>query len=1771
MINSAPFDLQTLAAVKPGLNAAFAEISAGLERFLKSPVGNESSLEAARSQLRGLLGVLKMAGLDGLAVFCAELELVLGEMAAHPRQLTTMSPDVLRRSLSGITQFLDALADGADNASLRLFSQYQELQQLRGLEMSFKLDLFYPDLAVQLPQRILNIPLREDAKPHLKLLRSQYQQGLMRWLRQDDVVVAAEQMQHAVDGAISCVPQNNSRAFWWVAYALFECVKLDDLPEEANVRKLLSRIDQQMRAVAEGANGDISPTVNEMLYIVGCSQTSTEHIESVKQAYALQCYLPNQSALSMGEVERLRVVLREQLRGAEENWERSVQGDDASCEKFKTHVKQFVLDSDKFERSALQSLAKQIQVLSADVATSEHARVIAIDMAMALLLLGSGIENYSQLDDGFQKQARILFERMQAVTNQQPEDVQMFAELVDLHFQMVQADIVMPLANEMLANLQRVEQGLNSFFSDSSQRGELNGLLRLLNQVHGGLCISSMQQADQLLSLIQVEVRQLMQSDDALQPEIISDLANAVGRLENYLQHLAHGLSADVALQKSSLVILEKSLQAHAPIADAPVEQPVSIEPAAVELIARQQDYAPLETAIVNSVDAEPAVVESPQEFAPVIADASVQPAIEAEMERPIIEDQELLDIFLEEAQEVLSSIRSNLEVCLLHPDNQEALVTIRRGFHTFKGSGRMVGLNNLGEVAWSVERALNSWLQNNKSATAGVLKFVGESAQAFAGWVDELGKLGGVRVEASELVRAAQNIEDGLDPTLPIVEKEAPGSALELISDSEGVQTSEPKFELETMVEFASDLTKQSEPEKTLEVAAEPVMQLEAEPQAETELTEDVVVIGDKSLSLSLFNIATAESMENVALLQEQYDGLRAAALPIVQYDFMRAAHTLVGLNQAMGFAEAVDLAHALENWSRVHLEQSAVINADQLNMLEESITALGDMVLSVCNLQTPPPRVDLVESLLADIKQATMLQASEAAETMSRPLEILSSPSMEELTLVEPVYVKPVAGRTDEEKPAVLDEIDAQLLPLFLEEADELCPKIGEGLRDWREQPQNQQYAQLFKRQIHTMKGSSRMVGAMRIGEIAHEMEDRVSAAASKGSEAGYWDALENDFDNIMALLEELRGGKPAVISNKNAQVAPDEIDRHVTEQPSAERKNDRRMLDQSGERVAPGNMLRVRSDVVDRLVNDAGEISVARSRIETELRGFKENLLELTNSVSRLRQQLREVEIHAEGQMQARVSLARENAEQFDPLEFDRFTRLQELTRFMTESVFDVQTVQQMLLKKLDDTAAMMQVQARLNREMQQRLMSVRMVSFNSITDRLYRIVRQTGKELNKRANLELKGTNVELDRSVLEKMIAPFEHLLRNAIVHGLESKELRTQSGKNPIGEIFLGVRQESNEVVFEFSDDGAGLNYVALRSKAMAGGLLHAGEDVTDDQLAQLIFTSGLSTAASVTEVAGRGVGMDVVRSEIVGLGGRIDVSSKRGQGTQFLIYLPLTLAVTQIVLVRSGDNTFAIPSVMVEQVRQIKSSDMIALHQAQKLEWQGKVYPLHYLSQLLSDAEFTPENQPRNPLLLLRSGEQRYALHVDELLGNQEAVVKNIGPQLARHAGIAGATVLGNGAVVMILNPAQLAQRISSGSKASRALAVKELNILPLIMVVDDSLTVRKITSRMLIRAGYQVVTATDGVDALEQLEEFTPDVMLLDIEMPRMDGFALAKELRRSPNTKNLPIIMITSRTADKHRDYAMQLGVNTYLGKPYQEDELLQNIADFVAVHK
>lgn len=1671
MTNSASaLDLSALAAMKPGLGSSLAEIGGRLERFFDTPASDSVDMKVASDELHRLIGVLKVARLDALVVFCTELDTVLGELC-RMRQLSPAHLEVLRRALFGITHYLDALAHGADNAALHLFPQYRELQQLRGMEMSFELDLFYPNLAVTLPHDVLLAPVLSTEKARIKALRSQYQQGLLRWLRQDDLQAALQLMQLALDGVMRCLPQDGSRAFWWVAGGLLDCLKLDGLSPELNARKLLGRIEQQIRMVAEDSVSDVQPVMNEMLYLIGRSHTVSDQVDAIKRVYALDRYLPELTALPPGSLALLLTDMRDQLRVAEENWEQCTQGNSAACEKFVERISHLSAQSEKLDRNTLQYLIGQIHELSKYTSSPEHLQLITVDMALALLLLDSGIEHYNSLGNGFQEQARILSERMHAAVKQQPENVQQMADMVSLHYKMEQASVIIPLANEMLANLQHVEQGLNAFFSDAGKRDELGRLLRLLNQIHGGLYILSLDHADKLLLLIREVVERFAEGEAVPKLPESRSLAGAVSALENYLHRLTHGQSGDVASLQSALAEMGKLQQETAQAATAPE-------------LAHLQDA-----------------------------------------QRPAGEDQELLEVFLEEAQEVMRIMRDNLEISQLHPDSREPLVTIRRGFHTLKGSGRMVGLMELGDVAWRIERALNNWLRDNKPATPGLLAFIGQATQSFAAWVDALNAHGAVRIVADALIAAAQRIEDGIDPEVP-------------------------------------------------EAIAVPAAPAPAP-------TEDVVTVGEITLPAALFNIASAEAMQNVAIMHKQLAALCMATQPAIQYDFMRAAHTLAGVNRTMGFVAVAELAYALEGWLQTQLDKGNALAAPQLSLLQRAVVMLDTMAQNVCDKQMPQPQPDLIAQLNVGKArpdgQTAPSKVIAENEAEGRSIEEQPSeaegPSLEEqpIAAVQGQEQPAAVSRTEpetEEQPTLQarDDVDEQLLPTFLEEAEDLGPKIGAGLRAWKNAPGDAKHPDMLKRLLHTIKGSARMAGAMRIGEIAHRMEDCVQEATQKRDLAACWSKLDSDFDRIGGLIEELRSWK----SKKVEAAAAPKYNRRATDRAGAERRIEWHTLDMGAERAPLTNMLRVRSDVVDKLVNEASEISVLRSRMETELRGFKDGLLELTDSVLRLRKQLREIEIQAESRMQARVSQDRAGMEQFDPLELDRFTRLQELTRFMNESVHDVQTVQQSLLKNIDETSAAISAQARINRELQQSLMSVRMVPFSSISERLYRVVRQTGKELNKRANLELIGTSVELDRSVLEKMTAPLEHLLRNAIAHGLESEQLRVQNGKDAIGDIRISLRQESNEVVFEFSDDGTGLDFAALREKAVAKGLLKADDAATEEQLAQLIFISGLSTAAEVTEVAGRGIGMDVVRSEIASLGGRIDLRSRKGQGVHFIIHLPLTLAVTQVLMVRAGEAIYAIPSSIVEQARQLKPGDLAQIYDAQQIEWQGNTYLLRYLPHLLGDNERIPENQPHNAVLLLRSGEQRIALHVDSLQGNHEAVVKNIGPQLAHLHGIAGATVRGNGSVVLIINPVQIAQRIKTlnvrHGPAEQA-AVQGLRTQPLVMVVDDSLTVRKITTRLLQRTGYQVVTARDGVDALEKMSEILPAVLLLDVEMPRMDGFELTRLLRHDVRTQDLPIIMITSRASEKHRSLAMQLPVDAYLGKPFQEEELLRRIAGFI----
>nr|MBP6108026.1 response regulator [Steroidobacteraceae bacterium]MBP7015441.1 response regulator [Steroidobacteraceae bacterium] len=609
---------------------------------------------------------------------------------------------------------------------------------------------------------------------------------------------------------------------------------------------------------------------------------------------------------------------------------------------------------------------------------------------------------------------------------------------------------------------------------------------------------------------------------------------------------------------------------------------------------------------------------------------------------------------------------------------------------------------------------------------------------------------------------------------------------------------------------------------------------------------------------------------------------------------------------------------------------------------------------------------------------------------------------------------------------------------------------------------------------------------------------------------------------------------------------------------------------------EPVAPterGELARVDADLLDDLLNNAGEVSIFRARIEQQMTSIEFNLAELDRTVTRLREQLRKLEMETEAQVLHRHQTDDQvHRTDFDPLELDRYSNIQQLSRALAESVSDVASIEGLLAQLNRDTQNLLQQQGRVVTEVQNGLMRTRMVPFQRHVHRLTRLLRQAATEAGKKAELIVEGASGELDRQVLERMLPPFEHMLRNAVVHGLEAPAERVAVGKPETGHVTLKVQREGAEVVIAVEDDGAGLNVAAIHAKARQMGLLQPGMELTDEESLQLILEPGFSTADRLTQQAGRGVGMDVVATEIKKLGGALFIESKRGAGARFTIRLPFTLAITQALIVRAHDELFALPMATVEGVARLTRTE-IQRHLDEEpatFEYGGQQYRFQHLGVFVgSGPSLLPETEVALPVILVRAGEHSTALVLDELIGSREIVVKPVGPQIAGIRGISGATILGDGRIVVILDMGTLVRSEWRARAAESARSVHDDRIFA--MVVDDSITVRRVTQRLLERNGMRVLTAKDGVEALSLLQEHVPDVILLDIEMPRMDGYEVAAHVRSDARLADVPIIMITSRVGDKHRARAIELGVDDYLGKPYQESQLLDAIEPLVLARR
>ncbi|MFN3235520.1 MAG: Hpt domain-containing protein, partial [Pseudomonadales bacterium] len=891
---------------------------------------------------------------------------------------------------------------------------------------------------------------------------------------------------------------------------------------------------------------------------------------------------------------------------------------------------------------------------------------------------------------------------------------------------------------------------------------------------------------------------------------------------------------------------------------------------------------------------------------------------------------------------------------------------------------------------------------------------------------------------------------------------------------------------------------------------------------------------------------------------------------------NLLRHLHTLKGGARLAGINSLGEFTHNFETYL-IQVQQNPL-------PLDDSFFALlnerQDEITRRLEIYSKHTRGEASEEELASLRTAGAPVAAEADSSNEVTADEMVAAEEDGTTAT-------VVGTMVETMDLPEDDIDEDILPIFIEEAEELVEAIDQCILDWSSTPDAAEFYDDLLRHLHTLKGGARLAGINSLGEFAHNFEtyliglERTPEALNEA----FFASLNQQQDEIHRRVDVYRKMSQGAASDEEvaslgqAPAVPAEVVSSAAQSAPEENRSEEATTKPDAAPSSPGSqeMVRVSAELLEDLISLAGESNITRGRVEQQIRDFTDSLQEMEDTINRVRDQVRRLEIEAESRETVfrLANEAREGEGGFDDLEMDRYTMIQEISRSLNESSSDMLDLKETLTNKSRDAETLLHQQARIGTELQEGLTRTRMVPFARLIPRLRRIVRQVSSEVGKSVRFDAFNVEGELDRSVLERIVAPLEHMLRNAVDHGIEDAAQRRANNKPETGRISLRLSREGGYVVLTISDDGGGINVDAVRKKAIERGVMSPDANLSDHDVMQFIMHAGFSTAEKLTQISGRGVGMDVVNSEIKQLGGSISIDSTLGRGSEFTIQIPFTVSINRALLVVVQEEIYAVPLNTIEGIVRVSPYELEAYYQpdAPMFEYAGQPYRLAYMGRMLErgdDPVLEGQVAPL-PVILARSGDNSVALQVDRVIGSREIVSKSLGPQFNEVTGVSGATVMGDGSVVVILDVLAFIRKSEEGVSAEQLEAAAEaekLHKIRKVMIVDDSVTVRKVTSRLMERQGWEVTTAKDGLDAMNQLQDVYPDIVLLDIEMPKMDGFEVLKSVRGDARLEKLPIIMITSRTGEKHKQQAFDLGVNQFLGKPFQENNLLSTIEEVLA---
>ncbi len=1870
---------QTLELVGREVTATLTEARGALENYVEQP-DNVPLLERCAQDLHQVQGVLRVLEIYGAALLAEEMEHVAQYLIAtvNERKGQAESLDALMRAMVQLPSYLDRVLAGGRDLALVLLPLLNDLRAVRGHALLSEGTLL-----------LLNLKSDKQAQPQpatageppmtveqwARRLRARYQQGLIGWIRgerpeQNLEVLAA--VAHKLEQIATRQPVFQ---LWWVIGAVIEALQHNGLEGGQSVKRLLGLGDREMRRLYEQGEARYAQTppielLNNLLYYVGRAESTGGRVSAVRASFRLAELLPvdesieqereNLSAPSVKLMQTVAAAIREDLGRVKDVLDIFVRRGAGQPAELAPQVEMLRKIGDTLGvlglgelRTSVQSETERLEKIVGGSLPADESSLVGIAATL--------ISVEDRLDD---RLVGLIL----------PRDTEAAEESDDTDFQQVQAAVL----RECIVNLARIKEAITQSVGGTLDAAGLDSWQDLMRGMKAGLLMLGKARAVEVIEAITTQLKRVMQPGvHVLPPGFVDRLADAIVSVEYYMETLQAGRS-DPWYMLDNAQVCVKALEAQ-PTPSVPTVEP--LEPNAYARTVAIPTAAPLKVAAADARAAAPTLSASATGRLARLAENA---------------DPELVKLFIEEAREELEKIQRGYPTWDQNPLEHSALVTVRRSFHTLKGSGRMVGARELAEFAWAIENLLNRLLDNTLTRSPAILETLRAAVAVLPQLIEQLAGGPPPKADTGAIVARAHALAAGRgSPAAPPVEPDAEvatESPTAVFVEPPPIQrrpgTPAPRAPLGAARAVSGGLTDRIEGGNTLVGGDFEAVAPAA--SAEAALTGTRPVLQDDTLR----EIYARETATHIATVRAWLG--REAALPephIIPEEVYRACHTLSGSSKMAQARHGIRLAEPLDHWLRRVFGSGLGLRSEDLVLVGECMAAMHAVAT---HLDEPTGYFLNHWQLLERIGSAERALDQRVAATAGH---------------APPAPVAAAAASEPEgEPPDEAADFDPEVAAIFTDEATELIETSEHALSDWRAHPGSAEFRLGLKRPLHTLKGGARMAGILPMGDLAHELESLVMQVdnGTVTADAAVFEVIQASLDELARMREHVSSGQrvsparamlvriqaftrgaaaapvppaatpappppkaaapqaaappaatapaaqaaaaapkapataaspgtspaarvpaPAAPSPAAAAPAPKALAAPAapaarTPAPAAAtpappprppvfpprpapsfvppagpasmtdtglaRMNEElaqgaqaeeslaapQPVPPGREPVQPGErveMARVDAELLDQLLNISGEASIARARLEQQLGSFDFNLGELSRTVTRLREQLRHLEIETEAQiLHKHEEEVGSHRSDFDPLELDRYSSIQQYSRALAETANDVASIQQLLENQAKDTQNLLQQQARTITELQNGLMRTRMVPFQRHVQRLARIVRQAAADTAKRAELTVEGASGELDRQVLERMLPPFEHMLRNAVVHGIEKPEERVRHGKPDTGRILLELHREGAEVMVRLSDDGGGMNLKAIREKGASLGLIAPGQHLSDEDAMQLILEPGFSTAGSITQQAGRGVGMDVVATEIKRLGGALHMESKAGEGTVFTVRLPLTLAISHALVVRADEEYYALPLPTVEGVLRLSKSE-VAAHlgrDAPFFEYGGAKYRFQQLATFVGlDPAPLPSQDVTIPVVLVRAGEHSTGLVADELIGSREIVVKSVGPQISSIRGISGATILGDGRIVIILDIGALvrAEWRTRAAAAPAAQPRERGDRRTFAMVVDDSITVRRVTQRLLERNGMRVITARDGMDAVALLQDNVPDVILLDIEMPRMDGYEVAAHVRNDPRLKDVPIIMVTSRVGEKHRARAIELGVDDYLGKPYQEAQLLDAIAPLV----